>query len=926
MKRFSLKRPLVAMLTLLFAICQVTWALAGTTGGLGGQVSDENGSPVAGADVKVSSASQSASAITDSTGHFAFISLAPDTYTVSVEKNGFDPTSDGGVSVFADNQVALSFKLTKALKEIARVTSKSAGALVKAGTTSDVYSVNASTAAKMTGLGGGGGLDNAYSAIASVPGAFVPVGQSGWFQAVFIRGGAFDQVGYEVDGVPVNRAFDNYPSSTASALGQQELQVYTGASPANAEGQGISGFINQVVRTGTYPGFGSSDLGIGTPAFYHKANVEAGGASPDRLFSYYAGLGGYNQDQRLFDSNNGASISSLWGAPVDEGVPSGFYPAGACPVGGATNANYDVCYANGATGPGGYVIGPFQYGASSSLADRESVLNFHFAIPHHHDGGRDDLQLLYQASDINTSFYNSPSDIPSSIFAADNGLPGSIGLGLTTPTFTPGYQYGGALGAALPASFSLGSVSQYGYPSQPRDGFGSNIPGTLRDSTNNGIGVVKLQYQRNFGSSAYLRIYGYTLYSNWFLYGPNTTWANYIGPNPSDYELESHTRGLSATFAKQLNPQNLLQIQGSYATASSLRSNNTQMGNGSQVLGLVVNANDPFGGLCYALPASTGAATATACSATQGGTPSTFTIHQAYQASQGGVQPANLAGVTCGGAPCEWLAVENGARATFNTVTPKFSAASITDEWDPSDRLHFNLGLRLDRFEYVPGSTAGDARALWFNSWNNAMCVDPKDGVFVPVPKSDISTGCASATNFNNADYQPATLSNINDISVRSVLQPRFGATYTVNPQNVLRFSYGKYAQAPNASFYQYNTLQQDLPDFIGPRMYAFGRTQPTYDFPAQISFNTDMSWEHQFRGTDMSFKLTPFYRKTQDQVQQFPIDPKTGFVSGLNVGNQTSKGVELQLEKGDFSRNGFAAMLSYTYTDATIKYSQLSN
>ncbi|MDP9025099.1 MAG: TonB-dependent receptor, partial [Candidatus Eremiobacteraeota bacterium] len=760
----------------------------------------------------------------------------------------------------------------------------------------------------------------------SVPGAYVPVGQAGWFQAVIIRGGLFDQVGYEVDGVPVNRSFDNYPSSTASALGQQELQVYTGASPANAEGQGLSGFINQVVRTGTFPGFGSSDLGIGGPTFYHKANVEAGGASPDRLFSYYAGIGGYNQSQRLFDQNNGAGISPLWGAPLDFAVPAGYYPAGACPAGGATNANYDICYANGSTGPGGLIMGPFQYAAPSSIADRESVVNFHFALPHHRDGGRDDLQLLYQDSNILTSFYNSPSDLPASIYAADSGTTGSTGVGLATPTFASGFQYNGQIGSALPASFAPGSISQYGYPSQPQFGFGGNIPSTLRDANHNGIGIVKVQYQRNFGSDAYLRIYGYSLYSNWFLYGPNTTWANFIGPNPSDYELESHTRGLSATFAKQLNAHNLVQIQGSYTTATSLRDNNTQMSNARQVLGLVVNANNPLGGLCYTLPSAPGVATPTACSATEGGSPTTFTIRQAYQASQGGTQPTPVAGSTCGGGPCEWLAVANGANATFNTVTPRFTAASLTDEWDPTDRLHFNIGLRIDHFEYIPGATGGPARALFFNSWNNAMCYDPTDRVFVPAPKTDITTACSSPTNFNNANYIPATLSNTDTTAIRNVVQPRIGATFTINPQNVLRFSYGKYAQAPNAAFFQYNTLQQNLPDFIGPRMFAFGRTQPTYDFPAQISFNTDFSWEHQFRGTDASFKLTPFYRKTQDQVQQFPLDPKTGFVSGLNVGNQISQGVEFQLQKGDFARNGFAAMLSYTYTDAKIKYSQLSN
>ena len=85
------------------------------------------------------------------------------------------------------------------------------------------------------------------------------------------------------------------------------MQVYTGGGPANAEANGISGFINQVIRTGSYPGFSNVDLGVGGPAYYHKASFEFGGASPDHNFSYYLGIGGYNQDFRAADQFNGAA-------------------------------------------------------------------------------------------------------------------------------------------------------------------------------------------------------------------------------------------------------------------------------------------------------------------------------------------------------------------------------------------------------------------------------------------------------------------------------------------------------------------------------------------------------------------------------------------------------------------------------------------
>ena len=79
---------------------------------------------------------------------------------------------------------------------------------------------------------------------------------------MYIRGGDYDQVGYEFDGVPVNRSFDNYPSSSASSLGNAEVQIYTGR-PRRLARRGLAGYINQVIRTGTYPGFADGQLGIG---------------------------------------------------------------------------------------------------------------------------------------------------------------------------------------------------------------------------------------------------------------------------------------------------------------------------------------------------------------------------------------------------------------------------------------------------------------------------------------------------------------------------------------------------------------------------------------------------------------------------------------------------------------------------------------
>ena len=132
-----------------------------------------------------------------------------------------------------------------------------------------MYSVNAATQQVVSGSSGGFNLNSAYSGVYSQPGVTSYVGNYGWGQVFYIRGGSYSQTGYEFDGVPVNRAFDNYQANSLSSLGQQELQVYTGGSPSGASSATLGGFINQVIKTGTYPGFGTLKGGLGAPGFYH---------------------------------------------------------------------------------------------------------------------------------------------------------------------------------------------------------------------------------------------------------------------------------------------------------------------------------------------------------------------------------------------------------------------------------------------------------------------------------------------------------------------------------------------------------------------------------------------------------------------------------------------------------------------------------
>jgi hypothetical protein len=165
-------------LAFLFAFAPVL-ASAGTTGSLAGQVTDEKGTPLAGASVKISSPSQTAVVQTDAHGRFAFLSLAPDTYDVTTTKTGYTPASYPGVTIFADQGLTLAIVIsTKSLKNIATVNSRS-NSLVKPGTTASVYSVNAAAQTQLQGSGGGYNLDSSYSAIYAQPGVSSYIGNYG---------------------------------------------------------------------------------------------------------------------------------------------------------------------------------------------------------------------------------------------------------------------------------------------------------------------------------------------------------------------------------------------------------------------------------------------------------------------------------------------------------------------------------------------------------------------------------------------------------------------------------------------------------------------------------------------------------------------------------------------------------------------------
>ncbi len=903
------------------AVTGTVSAVASTTGSLRGRVVDAaNNAPIAGAAVTAVSPSQTATTTTDGSGAFSFLALNPDTYTLRVEKPGYSPASQPGASVFADQSSTFVIALSPALKTIGRVSARSAGSLVRPGTTSDVYSVNAAGQKAAQSVAGSGSLNQAYGAIASVPGVSLPSGQQGWYQSVYVRGGDYNQVAYEFDGVPVVRQSDFAPIVTLSALGQQEVQIYTGGTPATSNSSGLAGYINQVIKTGTSPGYATADGAIGTPQFYHFLSVETGGATPDRLFSYYVGLAGADQTYRYVDQFNG------------ESDPQYFYPLSVV----SNNAVYNVTDGSCTLkhGPASCIGDPnfgatYSPGASYFQAvgfDRETVMNFHFGIPHHVDTGRDDVQLLYVTGNIETQFYSSFNDT-----FLGPVYPGGV------PYLDSTYYNGALAQAPNPARLVTGP-----FPSSPTDRTFNNTTanGTpanpslvglnQRDGNNVGFSVEKAQYQRNFDNHSYLRVLGYAEWSDWLINGPNGAQLTFAA-DPAEYDVLAWIYGAGAIYSNQLGSKNLFTASLAYNT-QTLATYNAEFASGGPNsraptgLGTILSSYVGKNGSCYNF--ATGALWSCFAAGSQGGI---------FNHPAAGCQPPQSFPYICltpGNAPAgspaakagaHWIMTEDGRAAQFDGVRPYFGSLALTDVWTPDDRLLVNLGGRVDNFRYTFDNTVSGfpARAFWFNAFNNENCGAPAQN---PVSRwNGHSLGPCPAGFSPMTDPGVGLVNSVPSGSSYWVVSPRLAATYTLNQDNVLRASLGRYVRAAETSSQEINDRQQDLPDQISG-FYKLGYTTPYHQNLPDSSWNYDVSWEHHLHGTNLSFKVSPFYRSTSNQVQNFAIDPATGITAAVNVGTQESSGVELSFQGGDFSKNGLSFLLSYTYTNSRIKYAPVSN
>ena len=283
MKR-SIGRGVIAVfLCILAATALHTPARAGTTGAIGGVVSDDAGRPLSGVSVTAAAPSGHFSTVTGANGFYSLNGLPLDTYLVTLSKDGFQTQTIPGITTVQDQAYRLNVHLTTGVKSLGRVAVRGTTSLVQPTVTANNYVVNQQRLSEINGTP----QDlNGFQAFNSLPGVTTDN-----FGYPIIRAGAENDVGYELDGVDNTDAVTGQFLNAVSLNGARSVQLSTGGYDVS-NGNTNSGVINEVVKRGTYPAQGRATLRLDSPDYGHEISFDYGGADPNNRFSYYFSYGG----------------------------------------------------------------------------------------------------------------------------------------------------------------------------------------------------------------------------------------------------------------------------------------------------------------------------------------------------------------------------------------------------------------------------------------------------------------------------------------------------------------------------------------------------------------------------------------------------------------------------------------------------------
>jgi TonB dependent receptor len=278
--------------------------------------------------------------------------------------------------------------------------------------------------------------------------------------------------------------------------------------------------------------------------------------------------------------------------------------------------------------------------------------------------------------------------------------------------------------------------------------------------------------------------------------------------------------------------------------------------------------------------------------------------------------------------PGDNVAIIGGPYAYWNDINPVNVDGAIADTIHAGDKWVFDLGLRYDRFlvPLMPLQITGPSGLAEQGQNLYGYCLhgyaygpnEPCFGYLTALQQSQKGEGLF--------DVAPgaAPWTNVTGSQSFSYLSPRFGFTYTLTPQSVLRASVGRYVQQPEtfgneyigAPWFGANATISILNRFYDPLGFT-----AVHNLTPQDSTNYDLSFEQDF-SQGISAKISPYYRVTRGQILSIPVNPlQPTFVTGYNFGAARIYGAEFLLQKNRPGPNGLSATLAATFTNSKIRF-----
>jgi hypothetical protein len=282
-------KRLVVLFVLAFAVASL--AVAGTTGRLTGTVRDDQGQPLPGATVTISSPTEIGGAkveVSDADGNFAFPALSPGYYSVKIELSGFVAQERNEVQVRLDGNTELNVTMPMG---------KFAEEVTVVAETPVVDPTQVSTSQTFTpdflkGVAVASGRRSYQSVLSMAPGV-VGSGNPN------VYGSSSGENVYLIDGLnttdPVTATFGT--NFTFDAI--QEISFQTGGYEAEY-GQAIGGVINVVTKSGGNDFSGSLDIRYRDSNFYQNGDHFNRDTNPVKFTNPGATLGGPILRDRLW--------------------------------------------------------------------------------------------------------------------------------------------------------------------------------------------------------------------------------------------------------------------------------------------------------------------------------------------------------------------------------------------------------------------------------------------------------------------------------------------------------------------------------------------------------------------------------------------------------------------------------------------------